>query len=147
VITALTRTPGSIQLVIRGIQNPPVCAMAVGPATARVDVGYLAPGEYQLRFVLNGAAIESRLLVTSDAYRVVGGNARGLTVDHARLVALLTDVGRRNLGTAYAQIETGNGAALRSWMLAGPPLRSMTAQRVGARGAAAQLRSGRLSRR
>jgi len=209
IITALTRSPGSIQVAILGIQNPPVCAMAVGPATAGVDVGYLEPGEYQLRFVLNGAAIESRLLVTPDAYRIVGGNASGLIVDHStlrrvpetmlwgwigatdaadpaavtsylealqalgvephvfatgryspviesagdvffiddhggivlggalgfprfqpyvfrfagdpdRMIGLLKDLGRRYRGTVLAEVDTWNGAVLRSWVLAGP---------------------------
>ena len=83
--TSLARAPGSFQLTLLGVRNPGVCLTGLGPATAEVDLGHLTAGEYTLRFILNGAAIESRLLVTADAYRIVGGNTASFTIDHSTL--------------------------------------------------------------
>lgn len=84
-VTSLRTSPDALQLGIAGVRAPGVCLTSLAPASAQVDLGHLETGEYALRFLLNGAMIDSRLLVTADTYRIVGGNAASFAIDHSAL--------------------------------------------------------------
>jgi hypothetical protein len=60
-----------IQVDFLGIDLPPICLTALGPATATMNLGSLSNGSYQLILTSNGSVTGSQLIVSDDFFKVI----------------------------------------------------------------------------
>lgn len=67
------RPSQAIEITFLSVAVPEICLTALGPATATIQIGQLASGEYPVPVVVNWNRIPARLLVTTEAYEVVDG--------------------------------------------------------------------------
>lgn len=75
----------SINIIIEGIYFPELCLTALGPATARIELGALSPGEYNIT-ISNGTFSTFKLIVTEDDYRIEPVTISNLTINNSLLI-------------------------------------------------------------
>lgn len=79
----------SIHIELTGIEKADVCLDAIGPATAFVDVGSLAEGDYALTVAIGESILnQGTLSVTPEAYELSIENSEGLILENTELLRI-----------------------------------------------------------
>ncbi len=79
----------SIHIELTGVEKADVCLDAIGPATAFVDIGSLAEGDYALTIAIGESILnQGTLSVTPEAYELMVENPEGLILENTELLRI-----------------------------------------------------------
>ena len=70
IILESLQSSNSIDISFKGVMKTDLCATALGPATAHIDLGALSNGTYTLNLRSGGVRRTGTLVVSSDSYKV-----------------------------------------------------------------------------
>jgi hypothetical protein len=81
----LHNVPDRIQIEFLGIRIPDICATALGPAAASIEIGHLSSGTYPLFIVVKDHVDRAWLQVTSASYSVTYNGGKWITFSRSEL--------------------------------------------------------------
>ncbi len=75
----LHNSPNRIEIEFQGIYIPFIVLTAIGPATARIDLGYFPNGTFPIFITVNGYSHEALLYVAPDLYSISTSSEKWIT--------------------------------------------------------------------
>lgn len=81
----LHNSPNRIEIEFQGIYIPDICATAIGPATARINLGYFPNGTFPMFITVKGHCHNALLHVSPGAYSISTASEKWITYSKLEL--------------------------------------------------------------